>query len=654
MGCGVGRAERLWDEGDVEGDTDGRVGHVWTQPKKKKALKSSADVVKTPTMDGYSYDTPVLKPRHLLPRTAPDRDVSLASTLKSIEKVNERRADRGAPSPIIARRTEAVSAVDEPQPSPQFGRALAQMGAVASQPGSSALPPASDDAASTGGLSSSSAPASPTARLGSSMGGVPSSPLASSTDGLSKSFSGAAPLTPIGSRSRSALETRATPSSPTPGSRSQTPTPGTPGKAKIGKRTSHMNQLSYLRDSDSLLRANVAEPERLNLISPDDAVRMENPRQCEFNFSAMNDTTDFRMLADTMRRAGKFETEALIYYNMALDLDSDGEWTQAAAMYEKHLAVCQRMRDRQGEFLALNHLGAVAQSRGDMEKAITFHRQHLHSGDPVDKVVALSNLGLAFETAGVAAKAVACYDQIHDAFRRGGQLGPNAAGEDEDEEGMDAAEIDELNLSGIAHGSDLLSVDGKPPDSPEAVRAAALAFVRRGYLEMAGVVATGEAERAMRYERARYWMEFALALARLVGGKVQAVAAHGLGALSHAVGDVETAEECLEETLEVCDAGDAAQACAESGHKANDRNDYGAAVRHFDLAFRLATRADDPDLARRAKVALGVAQGNFQLTQYVQAQTTARIRQARLGASATPTRAASSLEGAPGISSWQT
>ena len=123
-------------------------------------------------------------------------------------------------------------------------------------------------------------------------------------------------------------------------------TPGTPGKAKIGKRTSHMNQLSYLRDSDSLLRANVAEPERLNLISPDDAVRMENPRQCEFNFSAMNDTTDFRMLADTMRRAGKFETEALIYYNMALDLDSDGEWTQAAAMYEKHLAVCQRMRDR--------------------------------------------------------------------------------------------------------------------------------------------------------------------------------------------------------------------------------------------------------------------------------------------------------------------
>eukprot|EP00163_Fabomonas_tropica_P022051 TRINITY_DN3843_c0_g1_i2.p1 TRINITY_DN3843_c0_g1~~TRINITY_DN3843_c0_g1_i2.p1 ORF type:complete len:869 (-),score=194.35 TRINITY_DN3843_c0_g1_i2:1490-4096(-) len=358
------------------------------------------------------------------------------------------------------------------------------------------------------------------------------------------------------------------------------------GKKKTGKPSarninthigSKMNRAPQMAAVNVKVRGTVGEPDTLCLSNPLEPVRLDNPRQAGFTFSALNTEGDYMQLARTAKRQGQLDREALIYYNVALNYDNNGNFDQAVELYKKHLSLSRQLGDVTSEAVAINHIACVYQemeNEESVEEACQMHDALLASYDPLERAVSLYNLGLCAEWRQDTDAAFNYYEGV-------------------------------CHICAPDHEAYAFDT---PVPPPLALQVSVLSWVRRGVLSREN----GDHVVAMKC------LGHARELSRICGGPHQAIANHTLGSLAYEMGDVVLADECMDETLLVADVRDAALACQESGQKANTSADFEAAARHFELAWRLAGKCGDVELQNISKCSLGVAQGNLKLLDFLQ------------------------------------
>jgi tetratricopeptide (TPR) repeat protein len=88
------------------------------------------------------------------------------------------------------------------------------------------------------------------------------------------------------------------------------------------------------------------------------------------------------------------------FYQMGIVLDNEGKFEEAAKKYKNFLSLAVSTGNTQAEALAYNCLGINAFKLGQYELAIRYHNKHLELTDSAGRLLAHTNLGIAFQAMG--------------------------------------------------------------------------------------------------------------------------------------------------------------------------------------------------------------------------------------------------------------
>lgn len=110
---------------------------------------------------------------------------------------------------------------------------------------------------------------------------------------------------------------------------------------------------------------------------------------------------DLRILADSSSRMGKGEQTMQACYHMGVVFDNQGKFEDAMKSYRQMLSLAVSAQNHQVEALACNCLGIDLFKLGQFELAVRYHNKHLELADQRDRMVAHTNLGIAFQAMGM-------------------------------------------------------------------------------------------------------------------------------------------------------------------------------------------------------------------------------------------------------------
>jgi len=110
---------------------------------------------------------------------------------------------------------------------------------------------------------------------------------------------------------------------------------------------------------------------------------------------------DLRILADSSSRMGKGEQTMQACYHMGVVFDNQGKFEDAVKNYRQMLSLAVSAQNHQVEALACNCLGIDLFKMGQFELAVRYHNKHLELADQRDRMVAHTNLGIAFQAMGM-------------------------------------------------------------------------------------------------------------------------------------------------------------------------------------------------------------------------------------------------------------
>jgi tetratricopeptide (TPR) repeat protein len=115
------------------------------------------------------------------------------------------------------------------------------------------------------------------------------------------------------------------------------------------------------------------------------------------------------------RQLSDQRNEAAILSSLGYVYDALGEKRKALDFYEQALPLRRQVGDRGGEATALSNIGAVYSALGDKRKALDFYEQALpllrQVGDRGGEATTLNNLGLVYRSLGDMRKALDFYEQ---------------------------------------------------------------------------------------------------------------------------------------------------------------------------------------------------------------------------------------------------
>merc|ERR1719191_1450901 len=87
---------------------------------------------------------------------------------------------------------------------------------------------------------------------------------------------------------------------------------------------------------------------------------------------------------------------------MGVVLDNEGKFVEAIEKYKQFLSLCITSKNGQGEALAYNCLGIDAFKTGQYDESVQYHNKHLELADSTGRLIAHTNLGIAFQAMGLA------------------------------------------------------------------------------------------------------------------------------------------------------------------------------------------------------------------------------------------------------------
>jgi tetratricopeptide (TPR) repeat protein len=111
---------------------------------------------------------------------------------------------------------------------------------------------------------------------------------------------------------------------------------------------------------------------------------------------------DLKMLADSASRSGNIYQALQAYHRMGVVLDNEGKFVEAIEKYKQFLSLCITSKNTQGEALAYNCLGIDCFKTGQYDECIQYHNKHLELADATGRLIAHTNLGIAFQAMGLA------------------------------------------------------------------------------------------------------------------------------------------------------------------------------------------------------------------------------------------------------------
>eukprot|EP00479_Gromia_sphaerica_P011214 TRINITY_DN5445_c0_g1_i1.p1 TRINITY_DN5445_c0_g1~~TRINITY_DN5445_c0_g1_i1.p1 ORF type:complete len:350 (-),score=80.57 TRINITY_DN5445_c0_g1_i1:100-1080(-) len=112
--------------------------------------------------------------------------------------------------------------------------------------------------------------------------------------------------------------------------------------------------------------------------------------------------SDFGVLTEACRRAGKFQGEGTAHFGMGVIFDNAEMYEKAIECYQKHLAISIELGDQEGEALAYNHIGVDCHLLGHEyhSQALHCYAHHLSKADVAGRFAAHTNIGILYNSQG--------------------------------------------------------------------------------------------------------------------------------------------------------------------------------------------------------------------------------------------------------------
>lgn len=128
--------------------------------------------------------------------------------------------------------------------------------------------------------------------------------------------------------------------------------------------------------------------------------RAQNSRAAETK-DYRQQIADLKLLADSASRSGNVYQALQAYHRMGVVLDNEGKFAEAIEKYKQFLSLCIASKNTQGEALAYNCLGIDSFKTGQYDESVQYHNKHLELADSTGRLIAHTNLGIAFQAMGL-------------------------------------------------------------------------------------------------------------------------------------------------------------------------------------------------------------------------------------------------------------